>query len=580
MRISSRRLLWGFNCLLLLTVASIYRPIRSWIDQTIIASAIHPNLKVQEIHFHWSGVEAGLSVVEAKQFDWSATQGNRSFGISAERAWMVVENESLVDKVVTIPKALLQQSKLYLESIPEDRAIAANTTSIDSVHSGSLWQQQLNSRFSELEWNDLRQHFDGVLKLNSFANHCDAQVEGWVKNTAKIASDAQLLSTDSDHLENPLRGDAEIQSRLTKLDQLIAQDKALRSNIAELDSAVQAKLEEIDTQFDVHIGMVKEKAQQIRKDSKQQVAQELLEQAGGRILSQFKAYPEIADLLCRASIRKNGFGTDEDYRTPGRDVFNLSNLMATGVFVADDSRSPFRMQTECMLTTKEPFGRIARASFRYQFDVRPFTVKLVASSRLEQPEIVDLQIEIEPLEQPAVDLSLQMQPDVHIGAAQWIIGSNGQSIAGELCIDRSLLPFLAEGNPAMTTALARHLATADKQGQTLADIVLEIGGTWDSPTWKINCTELPQWLEATIDAQLEQQIRDNEQQLVARLEKHVAAEIDRLGNKLEHRLDIAQQQTERYSQSLVSAHATLKNKLPKTDGNTEFARSVQEEVKR
>jgi hypothetical protein len=173
-----------------------------------------------------------------------------------------------------------------------------------------------------------------------------------------------------------------------------------------------------------------------------------------------------------------------------------------------------------------------------------------------------------------------MQPDVHIGAAQWIIGSNGQSIEGELCIDRSLLPFLAEGNPAITTAIAKHLATVDQDDKTLTNIVLEIGGTWASPTWKANCTEIPQWLEATIEAQLDQQIRDNEQQMVARLEKHVAAEIDRLGKKLEHRLDTAQKQTEQYSQSLVSAHATLKNKLPNNDGNTEFARSGQEEVKR
>lgn len=576
---SSRRLLWGFNCLLLLTAALIFRPVRSWIDQTIIAHAIHPNLKVQEIHLHASGVEAGLSVVEAKQFDWSATHGNRSFGISAERAWMVVENESLVDKVVTIPKALLQQSRLYLKSIPDNLAIAANTRPINSVHSGSLWQQQINSRFGELEWNDLRQQFDGVLKLNTFASQCDSKIDSWVMNTAKIASDAQLLSADSDHLENPLRNNAELQSRLAKLEQLIAQDKALRADIVELDSTVKAKLAEINTQFDVHVGMVKEKAQQLKKDSKQPVANELLEQAGGRILSQFKAYPEIADLLCRASIRKNGFGADEDYRTPGRDILNLNNLMATGVFAVDDLKSPFRMQTECLLTTKEPFGRVARASFRYQFDARPFTIKLVASSRLEQPEIVDLQVEIVPLEQTAVDMTVQMQPDVHIGAAQWTIGSNGQSIAGELCIDRSLLPFLAEGNPAITTALAKHLATVEKEGQALVHIVLEIGGTWASPTWKTDGTEIPQWLEDTIDAQLDQQIRDNEQQMVAMLEKHAAEEIDKLGKKLEQRLEFAQKQTEQYSQSLVSVRTSLKNKLPH-DSNTEFARSGQEEVKR
>ena len=62
MRVSSRRLLWGLNVMLLLAAAVIFRPVRSWIDQTIIARAIHPNFNVQEIHIHPNKMKDGFIV--------------------------------------------------------------------------------------------------------------------------------------------------------------------------------------------------------------------------------------------------------------------------------------------------------------------------------------------------------------------------------------------------------------------------------------------------------------------------------------------------------------------------------------
>lgn len=577
MRVSSRRLLWGFNCLLLLAVCLIFRPLRSWIDQTIIARAIHPNLKVQEIHFHPDKVDTGLSVIEANHFEWSATHGNRNFGISAEKAWVVIENESLIDKSVSIPKALLQQSKMYLESIPDVRAIAVNNSPSNAP--GSLWQQQLNSRFGDLEWNDLRQHFDGVLKLNVFSSQCSSQIDAWVTNTEKLAKQAQLLGSDGDRLGNPLRENNELHERIAKVEQLINQEKTLRSDIADLDSQVRKKLADINAEFESHVGLAKRKAEQHKQESRRQIASQVLEQTGGKILSQFKEYAEVADLLCRGSIHKTGYKADEDYREPDQEIFNLSSLRATGVFVTSDLKSPFRMQSECYLTSKSPFGTTARASFRYQFDARPFTVRLAASSRLAQPEMVDLQIEIIPLEQSAVDLTLQIQPDVSIASAQWVIGSNGASIAGELCIDRRLLPLLVDGNSAIASSLSKHLETLDQQGQTVSQVYLELGGTWAAPTWKVSSIEIPQWLEAAIDVQLDQQLRDNQEQLVARLEEHAAAEIDKLGSDLRRRLDLAQKQTELHAQTLVSVATNLKTQII-SQANTEFARSGQDEVKR
>jgi hypothetical protein len=577
MLISSRRLLWGLNCLLLLAAAVIFRPVRSWIDQTIVAMAIHPDIHVQEIQLHSGKIEAGLSLVEAKQFDWTSSHGNRSFGISAQLAWFVVENESLIDKAVSIPRALLQQSKLYLETIPEKNALAANSADVQIP--GSLWQQQLNSRFGELEWNDLRQHFDGLLKLDDFSAKCNNRIDAWVIGTEKIVSDAKLLGLTEDILENPLRDDSDLQSRLDGVEQLVSKEAALRNEMSSIDLLVKSKLDQIGDQFKSHSGLIQQKAHAFKEESKQQYVAEALEQAGGRILSQFKSFGEVADLLCRASTLNNGFVASENYRAPGREVLHLEQLMATGVFAYADDKFPFRMQSQCSLTSKSPFGSVARANFRYQFDVRPFTVKLVSSSRVEQPDIVDLQMQILPLKEPAIDMSVKTQPEIDLGSAQWVIGSNGQTIAGELYVDQTLIPIVLERNAAWTKAAAKQLEAAEGNGQALDGFVFEIGGTWNSPTWKVS-GPAPAWLESAIDGQLEQQVLENEKQLVAKLEEHVGAEIDKLGNLLSQRLDLAHKKTEGQAQTLVAIRNSIKEKLNSVS-NTEFARSKDnQEIKR
>ncbi len=576
MWIGSRRILWTINCVLLLAAALIFRPIRSWIDQTVIAKSIHPNLNVQEIHLHVNKLEKGLSVVEAKQFDWGGTQGNRHFGISAERAWIVVENAPLLDKSFTVPKAVLEQSRLYLDTISTENHVA---TYIRPDEHRSIWQQQLHERFGDVQWQDLKDHLDGVIKLDHFSKHCREKIDGWIQSTQKISAEAKLLSASTDHLGNPLRDNSELRGRLVKIDQLIATEAKLRDDFSSLDGEIEAKLGQVSGEFDVHVQMLKDRLAQHKKITSRKLAKKLVEQTGQKFFEQISPYGEVADLLCRASSISHGFSSNENYLSADKPVVSLDNVSASGVFGTSDSRSPFRMQSNCTLTTKEPFGVVARTNFRYQFDVKSFSVRVAAFSRLDNQQFTDLQIEVGPLTKPATDPSKDTQTEIALSSAQWVLSSNGNSILGELYLDEHVLPLLAEGNDALAKAVALRLGKVQQQIETLNSMSIELSGTWQSPAWTINEDAIPSWLIESIDGQLEQHHREAEQQMIAQLESYLNSAMDKLAADLNEQLDIAKERTSACSQEMLAAKGTV-SKLLTQENNTEFARTGQEEVKR
>lgn len=575
MRIGSRRILWTINCLLLLAAALIYRPIRSWIDQTIIAKSIHPNLSVNEIHLHVNKLEKGLSVVEAKQFDWGSTQGNRHFGISAERAWIVVENAPLFDKTFSVPKAVLEHSKLYLDTISIENRLAANSRSDSPV---SIWQQQLNERFGDVQWQDLKGHLDGVLKLDQFSNQCRNQIDKWIQSTQQISAEAKQLSSSTDHLGNPLRDNSELRGRLVKIEQLMAAEAKLREDFTKLDKDIETKLEQVSGEFDVHVQMLKDRVAQHKSASSRKVAKKLLEQTGAKFFEQISPYAEVADLLCRASSVSHGFSADENYLAADKPVVSLDNITASGVFGTADSRSPFRMQSNCQLLSKEPFGVTAYTNFRYQFDVKAFSVNVAAFSRLDNQQLTDLQIEIGPLKKSATDVSNNSQTEFSLASAQWVVSSNGNSLVGELYLDQHILPLMAEGNNVLSKAVATQINKVE-QSERLDSVWLELSGTWQSATWTVNEQAIPRWLIESIELQLEQHHRETEQQMIAQLENYISSSMESIAAELTKNLDIAKERTTACSQEMLTAKTTI-SKLITQENSTEFARSGQEEVKR
>lgn len=576
MRIGSRRLIWALNLLLLMAAAVIFRPLRSWIDQVMIARSIHPNLSVQEIHLHANRLEKGLSIVEAKQFDWGSSSGNRRFGISAERAWIVVENAPLIDKKVLVPKAVLEHSRLYLETIAPDNRVALRTDSMQD--SRSAWQHQLKTRFGDIEWNDLKQHVDGVLRLDDFNKDFGSKVDAWIGTNQRIADQAKQISS-GDSLGNPLRDNSELKSRIGQVEKLINTESDLRKQFATLKGEVDKKLHQIGSTFDTHVDIVKEKAAIHQQSTARRLAEQLLLQTGDRTFAQFQSFAEVADRLCRATAIKHGYGTDEDYRISSKPIVSLENIAASGVFGGSNFKSPFRMQSTCNFSTKIPFGVESRTNFRYQFDLPGQSIRLAAYSRLEQQNVTDLQMAIQPRTTLAMNPADDALADIVIGQAQWVVSSNGNSITGELYLDRNLLPMLVDENSQLAAAVERSIEAVELSGQAVQYPTLMMGGTWESASWSMADSEPPVWLLRAIESLVEDQVRDSEQQMIAKLETHITSEIERLAAQLNQRLEQAKLRSDVCSKELLASHSMLTNQLT-SESNTEFARTQPEDVKR
>ena len=180
---SGRRFVWGFSCLLLLAAVMIYRPIRTWVDQVMIARNLHPHLKVHEISLHRSPHLRDHTIVQAKHFDWGATEDRRCFGISAENAWIAVEDEPLFHRRVSIPKAVLQNSRLFMDDLAkEDRFTfvkSVATQDRDLETTDRTWWNSLGTGRENWNWNELRKHLDGLLKTNEFTIECTKRIEDW-----------------------------------------------------------------------------------------------------------------------------------------------------------------------------------------------------------------------------------------------------------------------------------------------------------------------------------------------------------------------------------------------------------------
>lgn len=576
----SRRLLWTFNALLLIAAALVFRPLRTWIDQAIIARAIHPNLRIEEIHLHPNRLDQGLSVVEARQFDWASVAGNQRFGISADRAWLVIENAPLVSKQLVAPKALLEHARLYLETINPTTDLV--TLPSDGFPPGSLWQQHLNHRFGDLDWTDLKQHLDGVLKLDEFSSSCNQQIESWVSSMQRLGHQAQALIADHQSLENPLRDHLETRGKLVSLERMIDDDAKLRSELQELDQQIGNKLQQIGALFDSQRAEIDQQAELRKAKAAADLAAEVIERASQRVFDKFKAEAQVIELLCRATSGRLGFGTSENYRSEQLPILSFHNVAASGIFASSDTKAPFLLKSQCFHTTKAPFGITVRSNFRYQFDAFPHCMLATVYNRVDRPEIIDLQISIASASnEDKIDLAGTNREPKQMLAPQWVLSSDGSCFEGELCIDETLLALLQDENDPVIRSLFQTIKqqqdTDASQQQFL--VMTHLQGSWDSPRWKVNRDTIPDWFKHAAEVHVKEQIERSQQQMVQRMQRYIHTQIDQLSEQLEKQLDLAKRNTDVQSQELLAAKKLLEQSL--NSGNTtEFARSNQEEVTR
>jgi hypothetical protein len=579
MIISSRRLLWGLNLVLLLSASLIYRPIRSWIDQSILAKAIHPNLRVNEIRFHGDSLEPGTTLMQAVHFDWGSNLGSRTVGLSADDAWFVIENKPLADKRLVVPKAMLRGSRLYLNTNSEQKLAdnGQNNTSTDA--SDSLWQRHLDRRFGDLNWNDLRRSLEQILLIDGFTQECNQQIQQWLSRNQQIANQAQQLAAEPMPTKNPLRNQGELEELIQALDRLFQEDQNLSKEFGQIEQKVEKKFEQISNVYERQCELVKMPASELGEpETRQKVAKELVEYAGKQVLRHFKDFAEVSDLLFRAAIVDFPEDRNQNYRASDGNVVSLENLLATGVFRSDHTRAPFHIRTRYQASLPLPGKSKFDARFRYQFETPRYTVRVQSSTLAEQQDVIDLKLAVTLL--PATQTQwLDSQSDRELSGAQWILRCQSDQIKGTVLLDQVLLPFLGEGDPKLAAAVASALEKAEKSGMSIEPIQLNLTGNWEQPRCTVVTPFMPTWIVDIVGEKLKHQQQQEQREKVARLEKFFSDELERLYGGLNQVLEQAKQQTQRNSRQMLAVRSQLQQSLSEVQ-NVEFARTKSQDVSR
>jgi len=568
----------------MLAAVLIYRPLRTWIDQVIVARCLHPNLRVQEIRWHRSNALPDHSIIQATHFDWGATEEDRCFGITAENAWIVVADEPLLNKAVSVPKAVLTNSRLFLETLPDSTKLASLLPPYSQENSSdSIWQRHLDSKQGDWDWHRLRKHLDNLLQTDAYTIDCSKRLEDWLSQSGQIAQSAEELSDNENEWNNPLRDPSELELRLGELDKLQERKAVLLTEFQTLKQGLEQKVDQIGQVFEQQrcerTSSETAKDVHLQKDEPEIafLAAELLKHACSRNLSKISLLAEIADRLCRAAIREYKPPYDRDFRSRGQNVLTLSNLTAQGMFRCDPLLVPFQLSTHCSWVHTDPSIVQAEANFKYQFDCQPYRILVSANNRSGSRSTNDLQVELcslmESSAQDSGDDAVVLEPI----SPQWSFTSDGKQVNGTFEIDARIVPFLFTEYPEIAHSALQELDNC--QQQEPSSIRMEFSGSWRSLVWNLADEELPFWLIKEIILEQQRRMLQRDEQRIAQVEKYFHSEIDRMEALLGQLLDHAKLQSQQHSATIMATRATLHSKLSELK-QLEFARQPKDDIRR
>lgn len=586
--ISGRRLVWGINCLLILAAAMIFRPVRTWIDQVIVARILHPNLKVHEIHWHRSNAIAGHWLIQAEHLDWGATEEGRCFGITSENAWIVLENLPLTRRVASSPRAVFENSRLFMETLPESNHLAAiqsPKTLMYESEAESIWQRYLDSKHRPPNWQELRKQLDSILQTDAFTAECTQKVESWISESQRIASAAQGLAAQDNTWVNPLRDPSEVEKRLGELERLHQQRDALQIDFQSLEESIQNKVS--------HIGQVFQEQrnsnpilsvgddQPATEGGKQLsgLAAELMQQACKRKLDQFTVLAEFADRMCRAALRDSQLPYDRDLGSPGQSLFNMEQLTAKGMFRCDPLLIPFRMQVKGRGYYVDRVQKQSEAEFKYQYESTKFRILVAARNRESDGSINEMEVEWIPVEEltNSETVAGATESEICLSAPQWLLVSHRGQVTGKLQVDRRLAAYLFGDNPSLVQSALQALeANGDERSMELS---LAFQGDWKAWNWTFEGEGAPFWLLKEIMLEQQRRLQSREEERVALLERYFHTEIDRLEAMLGQLLDQTKLQSQQHSDTIMTVRKDLEDKLSEVQ-QLEFARQPKEDVRR
>ncbi len=537
MRISSRRLRWGIICGLALTGAVLLRPVRTVLDQWVMAPMFDPNMSVGELHLH-----AGKGLVEIRRFDWQSRIGEQRLAMSSNRAWMAIDPEPLIDKRMHIPKFILEDARLQLADATP--AMSSDSGRSRGMSRSNVWQDTLKERIQSLDWQEIAREFTTFLSADDQPRTWQERMQRWLARSQQLTASAQTFEQSNTSLTNPLRIETEQQSKLRQLNGILEEQLAVTQQFGSLEQLVSATIRRVEERFQHDVERVDQELEQQVADPEliAELAREILVESSHRAWSELCRYAEVSDYVARARLGKSKANDwNVNVRATESPTLAMPDVSAAGIFHLANRDIPFRMVGAYERCQQLDFKYQDKSMWQVVFDKADKEVTVVVASRPGLAGVNDLQLLSATAAAPSV--------------CRLVIASDAQSIEGEFTLQpEDWSDMLGE--------------------ESLQAMSLNVAGDWDDVRFEVQ-GELSEWLLAATRKKIEAELWDTRGKLVLELQSQADARIAQL-QRVASELEVHENASIRHGEQIAAVETKVQEHFQQLNagaaGDVEFAR--------
>lgn len=581
MLLSKRRLRWAAVALLLACGLLLTQPSRVWLQRMWIAGALGPQVTIGEVVYHGQNL-----IVEVRDLAWqrgdaaktrdvaSGTSSLKNFTVNAARCWLGIDRQSLVDGRIDLPKVILQDAVVTLDS-----NFPMTNVSLEE------WRNGVARHLAQFDWEALKQKVSCLAATDELATGWSQRAQDLVDRSQRILIEAGRIEEEAAAMDNPLRFEESIRARLTRYRELSVEQRLLLGQLAGVESELAGetdRLEELHRQDVQALERVFVQLQDRNSADRQPFTldRQLALAIARASWNQVAPYGEVVANTSHAAATLRSDDYDVTVRPAARsqDLIHCSDLKATGEFRYAQSSSPFQTSGSWRVAQQSPGDVFRELSSLTSFDCRTRQLEVTAShdSRMS----------------PGIRLRIRMlSQDVAQGTSSAAAAAGGPTVnslapvmATLTCDSGNLLGTLrvaAEALPHLSQKLPRELL--DSLQESLVEsadefpdeaLQFELSGTWQQPNLQLSGSP-PAWLQQAVERILEQQSAE----VIAQSQREFESEFNLRTQQMRDRVSLsareAQAVVSRDESALLTSQQRLQQRFDEMNG-AEFARRTGE----
>ncbi len=557
MLISKRRLRWFAITTLVMCLLLLCRPTRNWVDRMLVAQFVGPTVSVGELVVH-----RHKSIVEARELEWSAIQGDRKLQFSARCGWFAYDKLGLVDRHTRLPKVIFQEANLRLEGAPP-----APPAQLDR------WKQRLALQITQLDWNAINHQLGSLIATRELKQSWSNGIKRCVDRSQQILAEADELERQTAKLDNPLRFEVSIHDKLDRLQALSREQRQLTDQLEELSNQVESetvRLRELHRQDQLKlVGLVIGNAAahdlQLEREN---ISLDLAEDLGYAFWLRFASYGEIVDRMASATqgySQRPSYDVNIRSNRHGNEWLQLTEWKASGDFSNAELQTPFQASGSWSLTQEPLLQSSLDFAWRATFFLDQAQVDVRAEHLSQKSDTTELHMQIGKSKTNRRNLALIDPGDLgaeRTSGAHVKLTSQSGKLEGELAVPANAFDWIES-----TTLAALMQFASQPEAEPLR---FRIAGPWTEVHLEL-VGAVPVWLSQAVASEADACNQIASQTSKLQLEQTFTSELLQLQQLVNSALSESKPLAADHTRQLLAKQDRLQRQLDDRNG-TEFAR--------